>query len=245
MDIIRSARHATVSNAMKYKEDATFLLEFARAKKQPLIEMIPKWRPVYVKETQLARSLIPPEQRSRFTSLPESADTFMRLVGVQDPSFFSIHVLCQEILKDIETSESVQDQIASIITAKAPALASQILPLISRLRAREHSEIRAAKWIQQCHHQGDDGMPLSDSTHENVNPAASPATHIPETIPGHNEALKRRSDERSSLTDPESSNPTKKRRHGNEDLTIRHEFKTLDSPKKLEAIVNLSPLQIP
>lgn len=56
-DIMLSARHKTLSSAMKYKRDATFLLNLAKMNNRSLVGLVSGWKPIYCQDLQLSRSI--------------------------------------------------------------------------------------------------------------------------------------------------------------------------------------------
>jgi hypothetical protein len=56
-DLMLSARHKTIQNAMKYKQDASFLLAIALENDMSLTIAVPKWRSIYIQNHQAAVAL--------------------------------------------------------------------------------------------------------------------------------------------------------------------------------------------
>ena len=54
---MQSARHRSVKNAIRYRRDASYLLNVARTRAQNLMNVTPEWNLVFCADVHLARSL--------------------------------------------------------------------------------------------------------------------------------------------------------------------------------------------
>jgi hypothetical protein len=77
-DMMQSARHKTLANAIKYKEDATYLMELSIINGHDFIN-VPKWRPIYCKDIQLGRSINITGSRY-YTNVPAMAKKFVETI---------------------------------------------------------------------------------------------------------------------------------------------------------------------
>jgi hypothetical protein len=75
-DLMQSARHRSVSNAMKYKRDASFLISLAEANGNDLSSIVPKWRNLYTESNQLAIDMNA-TNRPNFVGINGLARTFI------------------------------------------------------------------------------------------------------------------------------------------------------------------------
>ena len=75
-DIMLSARHKTVTNAMKYKRDASYLLHLAQANDLNFASIVSKWRSIFVANVQMGRKVTKIESRE-IESLSEFAVNFV------------------------------------------------------------------------------------------------------------------------------------------------------------------------
>jgi len=75
-DLMLSARHKTIKNALRYKRDAAFLLSLAKENLADLTLRTPKWRPLYCEQHQLAMQLNR-ESRRNFKPIYDLAEIFV------------------------------------------------------------------------------------------------------------------------------------------------------------------------
>jgi hypothetical protein len=80
-DIMQSARHRTLRNALKYKRDSSYLLSVADANESVLLAMVPRFRTAYIADVQLGGAVVRSGEGrgSRpSTSLVTAADAFTK-----------------------------------------------------------------------------------------------------------------------------------------------------------------------
>jgi len=75
-DLMLSARHKTIKNALRYKRDTAFLLSLAKENLADLTLQTPKWRPLYCEQHQLAMQLNR-ESRRNFKPIYDLAEIFV------------------------------------------------------------------------------------------------------------------------------------------------------------------------
>ncbi|RHY40108.1 hypothetical protein DYB30_008734 [Aphanomyces astaci] len=75
-EIMQSARHKQPQQAMKYKRDATFLLEVARANDRNLPAVVSPWKSIFCANAQMGRS-VNTERATKCSSIETHAKTFL------------------------------------------------------------------------------------------------------------------------------------------------------------------------
>lgn len=114
-DIMLSARHKTVSNAMKYKKDATYLLHLANANDLNFASIISKWRSIFVANVQMGRKVN--KNSGRIKSLPEFANFFVTKLCFGDGKSVLSTV---EAILEFEKPKSSMDEIVLMCKGHLP-----------------------------------------------------------------------------------------------------------------------------
>ena len=78
-EIMLAARHKTVSNAIKYKKDAQYLLHLAVSNDVNFGSIVSKWRSIFVADVQMGRK-VNTRGRHNFTDLHTIATRFVRKI---------------------------------------------------------------------------------------------------------------------------------------------------------------------
>jgi hypothetical protein len=109
LDIMKSARHKTTSNAIAYKRDASLILEISKST-EDFFEEAPTWKPIFMETLQVIRAQIDPI-KNRFTSVSQLAVSFIEeKCGVNSDSLdVNITYLAQKMM---DFSQGVSEKVA-------------------------------------------------------------------------------------------------------------------------------------
>jgi hypothetical protein len=165
-DIMESARHKAISQALKYKRDALYLLRLAEANGTNFTSIIGNWKPIYCADLQMGCS-INSFGSLHYKDLESHANYFItKLCGVEQP-------------KRIGTLRSLQ----AAINYKKPASAIQEIMIQLRAHLSSDVAVKLMQLIDKCILQnrmqfinpGDSqhehsSLDISDDTFHDVNP---------------------------------------------------------------------------
>jgi hypothetical protein len=110
LDMMDAARHKTESNAMRYREDATYLLTVAAANNRHVSSVVPVWKQIFCKDRQMGRCINIHGPKG-FKPLGNLAhDSLYRICGVTMGSSIIESMRMVECFKrNTSTKEKIQD----------------------------------------------------------------------------------------------------------------------------------------
>jgi hypothetical protein len=115
-DVMLSARHKSASSAIKYRQDAKFLLNVAQRNQRNVDQVVSKWRPIYCRDVQMGRS-INASSSCRIMRLDRLAIHFMEKVcgvTVATSEVTSVSDIVRTTI-DFKTTRSTREQLFDVI----------------------------------------------------------------------------------------------------------------------------------
>ena len=220
-DIMLSARHKTINNAIKYKRDASYLLHLAHANDLNFSSIVTKWRSIFVANVQMGRKVNRNGSRE-FVSLAQLASNFVsKMCHCNDGGVLSTIDAIMEFQKPM----SSMDEIVSMCKGHLPHhILEQLLQKIQQFTAECRLENMEPKTKNANMQQ--------EFVVENIDSRALLPPSLP-TLTVVEMAVAERTDKSNSM----------KRKHdergGSNDLPDRHNIKRLRGADKILALVKL------
>ena len=145
-DIMTSARHKTMSNAVKYKKDAMYLLHLAKANDLNFASIVAKWKPILCSNVQMGRTINKKGSRA-MKMLSKLAANFVLNLCHCDKSSSVLEIM--EAVMNYQRKKTTLEEIVAICDSHLP---SEILAELVRKIEQYTVESRVDGSIRQDVH---------------------------------------------------------------------------------------------
>lgn len=222
------ARHKSLANAAKYVQDSGFMLAMAERNGKIYDGVVPKWKPIYCKDIQLAMSFQADTVKEQ--NLPSLAGKLAASLGLRNPGKHTVFEVVDS-LENVKRVGTAAENLEKIIAKVSPDLQNELRTSIGAYMAEMAFECRVKGGVKRLRE-------TSSAEQENnaIDSFILPVKSGPKTSANLSGLLLLKPE---IIEETDNASKTKKR-GGNNDLEKRHQIKkTKDTKNKLIIMKNI------